>query len=455
MDPSPPTLAEATTALLRRWRTLLGVAAVLAGLVVGYALTLPTTWSATAVVAFTPRPDVAVGSDTVALVVPSYLALLDSPAVHADVAAQLGLAPDALDGDVALAVPPTTATLEVTVVREDPSQVAAVANAFARTAAGRATQDPVLTGEVVSEAVPPTAPEGPARTLLLACGLLAALLAGFAAALLHDRAVPRLRAEGRGGLAGLPLLARMPRSAVLRHPAGEAVGEPDVGPAVRALRDRVLSSAPASGVLVLAVCSAGPREGRTTVAALLAHALTRTGSPVLLVDAHLARQGLTDEYLFALPPADVVDVLEGRVPVPRAVVPTGVPGLSLLAAGSCGSPGDLLAARLPVLAAALRGLVPAVAARPRVPVPAGRPPVEPGPRDPDRPALTQVVVIDTPPLLRADEAALLARVADGVVLVAPDGAPSAPLAEAVRLLVDSGATPLGVVLNRCARRWRA
>ena len=446
VEPEAPTLPEAAVAVLRRWRTVLAVALPIALLVLGYAQSLPTTWSATATVAFSPRAEVAVGADTVALVVPSYVAFLTSagrprrrrPPARDDRRrprpARRRQRPADHRHPRRRRHRPRTAT-------SSPG----AANALARAAAGRAGADPIVGAAVVSAAVPPTVP---GRTRRGGCcrssALLAALLAGTGR---RRCARPRSSPASAAALLDVPggvLLGRLPTTDALLHPAAEALEEPEVGVVVRALRDRLVGLAAPAPVLVLAVCSASRREGRTTVAALVAQSFARLGSSVLLVDADLSGHGLTDEYAWGLPAGDLVDLLEGE-PLAGLVEPTGLPGLSLLAAGRADEPDDLFARQLSVLGHALREHRPALVAAGSVADDAAPAPAAVG---------YDVVVLDTPALLDHDEAVLLARLADGVLLVAADGRPSGPLHEAHGLLVAAGARPLGVVVNRGVRRRR-
>jgi len=437
-------LDDVVAALLRRWRLILLVAVpVLIGVLL-YASSLPTTWRATSTVSFAPRPQAAVGADTVTLLVPAYVAFVRSPATEQAVGTQYSLDATALDRQVDVSVPPTTATMNIAVTGDRPQQVADVANALASAAVAHATQDAILTASVVSKAVPPQVPAGPRRRLLELSGLVGALLLGLLVAAAVERGFPRLRSAGDVQTTlDLELLGRLPRTDALRHLGGEALEDPLVGTAVRSLRDHLLSSRRHQPLTVLAVCSAGRREGRSTVTALLAHAFTRLELQVLMIDADAARHALSEEYLLDLPQEvargrDLEAVLAGRHPLEAAPFETGVPNLSILPSTASPELGDLVARRMGPLLAALRLLQAAL-------VPAGLPDA-PAPSTP-APAY-DLVLIDTPALLERNEAALLAGLADATVLVVDSGRQSAPVHEAASLLATAGARVLGVVLNR-------
>lgn len=444
-------LDELGVALLRRWRLVLLVAVPLLLGVLGYASTLPTTWTSTATVGFAPRPSVAVGSDTVSLLLPGYVAYVTSPGVVGALAAQYGLSVDALDDALDVAVPPTTATLEVQVSGAEPATVASLANGLARSAVSRATQDEVVQAELVAEAVAARATRSSGVRPLQLAGLLASLLTGLLVAAAVERGVPRVRTAGDVRRAtGLDLLAALPYTPALLAPAGEAVDDPGVGVAVRALRNRLQGVSRLEPCLVVAVCSASRREGRTSVVSVLALAFARLGSRVLIVDADTASGGLTGEYTFEPPAEDLIGMLLGRSTFEQAVLPTGLPGVHLLPSRPHARVGDLLATRLPAVLSAVRdgasvrdGAVLAVAAG----APAGSAPALAAQRTD-----FDVVLIDTPPLLHDDAALLLAQQADGVLLVARDGRRAAALAEAATLLQSAGARTLGVVLDAASAR---
>ncbi len=464
MDPELSGLDEVAAALARRWLLVLLVVVPLFGAVLGYAQTLPTTWTARATVAFTPRPSNPVGADTVTLVLPSYLSYVLSAGVLDDVGDRVGLDRGALESAVDVSVPPTTATLEVVVTGRRAQQVADVANALGNAAVGRSADDPVVSGALVAPAVAPTAPSGPRRQVLLLGGLLAALLAGALVTAVVERGTPRVRtaADVRGAL-GLEVLGRVPRARSLRALRGAALGDPAVALSVRALHRSIEADARTRPLRVLAVCSAAAGEGRSTVAAALGAALVRDGARVLLVDADLVRARLTRDLPLDPPEEDLLDALQGR-PLEQVVVATTVPGLDLLPAVAHEHPelpdaGDLLVRRAGRVLDAARAARPAPVRTTALPAPAGTAADEDEllgrlatlfsaePR-----ATYDLVVVDTPALLERDEAAQLARLADAVLLVADTGRQTRALRQAGTLLTAAGVRPLGVVLNRTSRR---
>jgi tyrosine-protein kinase Etk/Wzc len=188
--------------------------------------------------------------------------------------------------------------------------------------------------------------------------------------------------------------------------------------AYRALRTKLLFLRERLPLRTLVVTSASVGEGKTTTAANIATALAQQGLRTLLVDCDLRRPRL--HRLFGLPRAPgLTDLLKNSAQTHEAIRPTAVDGLHLLPRGNPTSqPAELLGGDWMV--AALRHL--------------GRE--------------YDMVVIDTPPLLSASDAASLAGRADGVLLVLRAGQTRRAMAqEAMHQLAAVGATVIGAVLN--------
>jgi capsular exopolysaccharide synthesis family protein len=172
----------------------------------------------------------------------------------------------------------------------------------------------------------------------------------------------------------------------------------------------------------LVVTSPAKGDGRTTVVANLGIVLARAGRTVVVVDCDLRNPQL--HALYGLPnEAGFTSVLRGEAPLSRAVqdVPDE-PRLQVLAAGPTPpAPGQLLSAQRTVeVLAALQ-------------------------------AQADVVVIDTPTMAPASDAAVVASISDVALVIA--GAPSGQageLARAVDILDEIEGLVVGVVLNAVA-----
>ncbi len=171
----------------------------------------------------------------------------------------------------------------------------------------------------------------------------------------------------------------------------------------------------------LLVTSAQHAEGKTTTAAFLAATIARFhDSRVIIADMDLHRP--RQHELFDLPKAEgpgVGEVLLGEAPAAKAVMPTRIENLSLVAAGKrVASPSTLFeAGRVRQFFEDLR-------------------------------SLCDVVIIDSPPLIPVSDTMLLSVEAAAVLYVLMAG--TTPREVAVRakgLLSDVNARLIGVVVN--------
>ncbi len=135
---------------------------------------------------------------------------------------------------------------------------------------------------------------------------------------------------------GIRVVGSVPGAAHLeRRLVVAADAEPDDHPALEsfdAIRTQLLKDDGAEAARVLLVTSAGPGEGKTTLAAHLASSLARAGRKTLLIDGDLRRPGV--HQLFELPQQPgFSEVLLGEVEAADAVQTTPQDGLSVLSAG--------------------------------------------------------------------------------------------------------------------------
>lgn len=191
------------------------------------------------------------------------------------------------------------------------------------------------------------------------------------------------------------------------------------------------------GPRTILVTSGAPQEGKTFIAANLGVTFAREGVRVLLVDCDLRRPRL--HRVFGVAPAPgLIELLKsdgatlapspdapfrvGEAVVTRSfpgVRPTKTAGLSLLPCGA-------LAARAAEVLKPqqLRGLLSELSGH------------------------FDVIILDTPPVLVSADAALLAPLADGAILVVRAGQTDRASAErACQYLIAAGAHVLGAVLN--------
>lgn len=290
--------------------------------------------------------------------------------------------------------------------------------------------------EVAQPAALPTSPSSPKVSRNTLLGAVLGLLLGLGLAFLFERLDRRIR-EPRDleRVYGLPLLGIIPESGLLAQhtdsPGAARQALPDTEAEVfRMLRAHLRYFNIDRDLRTLAVVSAAPGDGKTTVARNLAEAAATMGSRVLLVETDLRRptlsrrlslpltQGLAGVLIGALPLNEAIHGVElesqasGRASVARS--------LDVLAAGTVAPPNP---AEL-VESQAMRDLLAHLRSS------------------------YDLVVIDTPPLTVVSDAfALLAQV-DGVIIVGRVGRNRRDVASRLHDILKGVDAPLlGVVAN--------
>jgi polysaccharide biosynthesis transport protein len=189
--------------------------------------------------------------------------------------------------------------------------------------------------------------------------------------------------------------------------------------AYRALRTSILLSSADVQPQVLMITSPGKGEGKSITAANLAAVMAHAGSRVLLVDCDLRKPKI--HKMFGLDrDVGLSSLLVSKEMKPEAFIQkTAEPKLEVLACGPIPpNPSELLGSkRMLTLLEMLR-------------------------KDYER------IILDSPPLLAATDAAVLTPIIDGTVLVLRAGETTRQMAQrAIKLLTDLNARVAGVVLN--------
>jgi succinoglycan biosynthesis transport protein ExoP len=291
----------------------------------------------------------------------------------------------------------------------------------------------VTVGQIIEPADQPTSPVSPNHTMNGAFGLVAGLGIGIGLAFLRDRLSGRLRSpEGIEAYLEAPVLGAIPRvpawrrrkeaflvSAVQwRSPAAEAY---------RILRTNVLSAASAADVKSIVVTSAYSGEGKSATVANLGVVLARAGKNVTLVSADLRRPRL-HEFFNREEHVGLIDLLAGRttlrqalqdVTVPTQGFDTSMASLRLISSGNVAEdPGELLTS------ATMAGILAEIE------------------------RLSDIVLIDVPPVLPISDALVVAEVTKHVLLVIGPKASTRPAITSARQQLDRvGARILGGVLS--------
>lgn len=285
---------------------------------------------------------------------------------------------------------------------------------------------------IVTPAPPPSAKASKRKLELLAVSVILGLSLGVGTAFLRDRLDDRVRDRAdlerclhAPVLGEIPALRRRsvrPESGVIYAP------QSSLAEAYRHLRARIspLIASTDSRGKVLLVTSAQAGEGRTSVAINLAAVMAFTGASVLLVDADLRNQALSDEFRVGDEPG-LTDLLADRARLGEVIKSADfAPGLSIMAAGTVvDRPADLFdAARLRRAFSQLT-------------------------------VMADIVIVDSGPLRAVSDPLALVPVSDIVIMVADvQRTRRAAVTAAVQDITGIGSVAIVGVLNRVPRPWK-
>lgn len=331
----------------------------------------------------------------------SYVTVVDAPIVLQPVIDELQLDTTVgeLAGLVAAQNPSSTVLLDVVALDAVPERAAAVADATARSLSREIVRlESLQSGgkpvrvELIRPATTPGTPITPRTRLNVALALVLGLILGIGLAILRFVLDTSLKSgEQLSDAAGGTLLGTIPKDpGAARNPLVIFDGKtsPEAFRSLRTNLQYVDIDNPPKSVIVT---SCLPLEGKSTTAANLAIALAQGGASVLLIEADLRKPRIA-EYLGVDNASGLTDVLTGRIALREAVVPWQRGMLDFLPAGAIPpNPSELLGSRqMSELLTELHSMY-------------------------------DMVLLDSPPLLPVTDAAVLTRVADGVILVARYG----------------------------------
>jgi capsular exopolysaccharide synthesis family protein len=291
----------------------------------------------------------------------------------------------------------------------------------------------VTGGQVIQPASVPGSPVSPDHVVNGVFGLAAGLALGIGLALVRDRMSGRLRSSDEvEEYLEAPVLGVVPRvpdwrrskraylvsAARWRSPAAEAY---------RVVRTNLLSTV-SDGAKSIVVTSTHSGEGKSATVANLGVVLARAGRRVTLVSADLRRPRL-HEFFRRDNQVGLSDVLSGRLPLDAVVQAVTLPSsppmdlstvsIRLVSSGPVpGDPAELLGS--PAMRKVLEALE----------------------------DVSDIVLIDVPPILPVTDAPVVAAMAKNVLLViGPNSATRASVASARQQLERVGVRILGGVLN--------
>jgi len=300
--------------------------------------------------------------------------------------------------------------------------------------------------EVVDRASVPASPVPQHRGLRIFLGLLVGLGVGGVAAIVRENmnttVSSREELETMMGVATLAVIPQInpaggsKRSLLRKDGTGETLPQvagvsSSVDPSVvaawhshtpgaeayRTLRTNLMFSQSVR-LRTMVVTSAGPADGKTTTSSNVAATFAQQGMRVVLVDCDLRRPRIHEVFGMDKEPG-LSQLILGYNGVEEVIRPSGVENLSIISSGTPPpNPSELLGSeRMMVVLRDLREHF-------------------------------DLVVLDTPPVLLAPEASVLAAGADGVVLVVRAGVTQRAAAQdASQQLHTVGANLVGTVLN--------
>ena len=380
---------------------------------------------------------------------PSYTLLLTNERITRRVidALHLDATPAQLASRIEVSAVPDTVVLSATVTDQDPARAADIANALAREfvvlvdslerrpgAPTTPAQVP-LPGQIAVQIVQPAVSSAdavaPRPAITLSLGALSGLLLGLASAFLRHAVDDSVRSrETLRALTGTPVLAALPAG-----PARSRLVEPGArtprAEAVRLLRTNLRFRDTGGDTRVIVLTGPGTGEGTTTMLCNLAVSVAEADMRVLVVDADLREPSVA--HVLGLP---------------------GSPGLADVLAGKALTE----AVRVWHKGGVTVDVLPAGSSPQRLPVARRWPPRGPtellgGPRlaevlDEARKAY-DLVLVDTPALLRVADAVTLVPLADGVLLTVRYGrTTTGQVASAAEEVAAVSGRLLGTVLVR-------
>lgn len=278
---------------------------------------------------------------------------------------------------------------------------------------------------VSAPAIEPGTPYAPNVTRAVAIGIAVGLVLAFAGSILIEYLDNTIRTrEEIVKITGSPLLATVASAPEVQREGRPlfVLGSPMSGPseAMRLLRTNLTFACAPENRSTIVVSSAGPEEGKSTLTANLAVVMAQAGLKTVVIDADLRRPsqhqifGLHNDLgLTSILTRPDMDWRDGAVPL-------SIPGMWVIPSGPLPpNPADLLG--LPKFGQLLDSIK----------------------------ETADVVLIDSAPALAVSDALIVAKKADGAVLVCRPGQTRRDALKRAAAAFGQGNIPLmGFVLNR-------
>lgn len=430
-------LSDYIQVIRRRWRIIVTTFLVTLALAAGFTAVTTPQYSASAELYVSTAStegvtDLAQGSTFTQRQVTTYADVATTPYVLDPVIDELALDLRAgqLAQQITVQAPANTALLEIAVTDADPDQALSIAQGVSEqlvlSVEALDQVDPETASPVKATVITPanvgTDPVTPQPLRNLALAAVLGLLLGVGLALLRDLLDTSVRGEADArAIVDAPVLGGITFDKGAAANPTIVVDEPhhSHSEAFRSLRTNLQFVNAGDPPKSIVLTSSMPEEGKTTTTAHLALTLAATGRRVCVVEGDLRRPRLMN-YLGMEGGAGLTNVLIGEVGLDEMLQPYADSSLTLLGSGPIPpNPAEILGSdRMRAVMADLEQRF-------------------------------DIVIVDAPPLLPVTDAAVLARVTDGAVVVVGVGIITRDhLARTVERLEKAQGPLLGLILNR-------
>ncbi len=282
----------------------------------------------------------------------------------------------------------------------------------------------VGTASILQAAEPPLSESGAPLSRSILLGIVAGTLVGVALALLAeslDRSIKDAESfHARTGITVLGALPKLPRSYRDRELSLISRDEPSsaLADGYQRISTALVFASVGKDIRSILIASPNEREGKTTTATNLAYSMSVVGRHVVLLDGDLRRPRLHKVFGELRSPGFSDHLVDGLPIFDLVHRPDGMDSVALLTSGTIPpNPAEFVAS--PGYDTALRKLE----------------------------TLSDLVIVDGPPVLPVADAAIISRSVDAVVLVASVGQTTREqVVRSVESITKVGGTVLGVIL---------
>jgi capsular exopolysaccharide synthesis family protein len=422
-------------AVRKRWWLVLGAVIAAVGVAVTVTLLTPPKYAATLTFFISTRSSEAAqafqGGQFAQQRVKSYVDVLTSNRLAEAVVASgaIDLDAETVQSEITARVVPDTVLISATVTDGDRARALRLAQALtvqfpllvSKIETPPGSRIPTVGVQIIAEPRLSPGPVSPQPVRNIGLAVILGLIAGVGAAALRESLDTTIRSpESLSRAASAPTLCAIPLDSNAKTSPLITEGSARSGraEAMRQLRTNLQFVDVDRPLRSLVVTSAATGEGKSTTVCNLAIAFAETGKRVVVVDADLRRPMLA-EYLGLEGAVGLTNVLAGQAGVHDVIQPWGNSSLWVLPSGSIPpNPSELLGSEnmADLMVALSRGF--------------------------------DMIIVDTPPLLPVTDAAVMAAVADGCLVIARHGkTTTTQVAAAFSTLAAVGAKLHGCVLN--------